>query len=206
MPLNLHAINRILAGLIVAMLMGTASIQAAEDQADVVNVRFNALRPPDGSDNWFEMDVEIEARPATDTSGRVTGRMRVTAMVAYERPAPGNTRRWEFFRANGELVGLVSGRTHVRFYLPPEIVKRDALSGALGYWEVTLTGDSLAADKPIGSKSSALNNAEVYRGFHDKIASEASANDGVMQLQYMTPFADAYPRATPTYVRRDAWR
>ena len=194
-------------GFLAALGTGPKLIAAGADKAQVSNVRFATIRPPDGStDNWLEMTVEIDTQPASNTTGRVTGRVRATAMLGYERPAAGNTRQWQFFRANAELVGLVSGRTHVRLYLPPEIVRRDAIAGAAGYWDVTLTGESLAQETIIGRRSPSLDVPEVYRGFQDKVASEGSANDGVLQPQYLTPFRDAYPRATPTFVRREAWR
>ena len=207
MPSRLTQTCLPLLGLCATLCWGSAPALAAADKALVSNVRFATLRPPDGStDNWLEMAVEIDAQPAANTTGRVTGRVRVTAMLGYERPAPGNTRQWQFFRAQAELVGLVSGRTHVRFYLPPEIVRRDALAGAPGYWDVTVTGESLESETVIGRRSPTLEADEVYRGFRDKVASEGTANDGVMQPQYLTPFREAYPRATPTFVRREAWR
>jgi len=194
-------------GLFAALGTGSKLIAAAADKAKVSNVRFVTLRPPDGStDNWLEMTVEIDTQPASNTTGRVTGRVRATAMLGYKHPAPGNTRQWQSFRANAELVGLVSGRTYVRFYLPPEIVRRDAIAGAPAYWDVTVTGESLGQETIIGRRSPGLEDAEVYRGFQDRIASEGTANDGVLQPQYLTPFRDVYPRATPTFVRREAWR
>jgi len=30
------------------------------------------------------------------------------------------------------------------------------------------------------------------------------ANDGILQPQFLTPFVNEYPRATPSFVRRDA--
>lgn len=180
---------------------------AAADKAQIVNVRFATLRPPDGAtENWLEMAVEIEAQPASNTTGRVTGRVHVTAMLAYERPAPGAVRVWQFYRSNAELVGLISGRTQVRFYLPPEIVRRDALAGAPAYWDVVIAGESLDKDTVVARRSPTLEGPEVYRGFQEKVAGEGTANDGVMQPQYLTPFREAYPRGTPTFVRREAWR
>lgn len=182
--------------------------QAAEtDKVQVVNVRFATLRPPNGAtDNWLEMAAEIEAQPAANTTGRVTGRMRVSARLAYERLTSGNTRTWQFYRANAELVGLMAGHTYARFYLPPEIVRRDALAGAPGYWDVTLVDASLAEASEIARRAATLTKPEVYRVFLEKVASEGAANDGVMQPQFLTPFRDAYPRSTPTFVRREAWR
>ena len=189
------------------MAWGAQPIPGAEDRVEVANVRFNTLRPPDGSsDNWFEVDIELDVRPAASSPGRVTKQLRVVARLAYDRPGGENSRRWEFFRASGELVGLAAGRAHVRFYLPPEIVKRDSLAGAPEFWEVAISGKSLAQQNPPGRMSPGLSVAEVQQGFRDKLATEGQANDGLLQVQYMTPFATAYPRSTPTYVRHEAWR
>jgi hypothetical protein len=85
------------------------------------------------------------------------------------------------------------------------VVRRDNLVGAPEYWEVVVTGESLLTDRPVTRTSPALARADVLQGFHDKMAGEGTVNDGVLQPQYLTPFSSAYPRATPSFVRRETW-
>jgi hypothetical protein len=181
---------------------------AAEDQVNVAAVRFHALPPPDGSaEDWFEMEVELDARPAPGRPGRITHRFRIDAYLASEAPGPaGSGRRWAFYRATAEVAGLSPGRAHVRFYLPPEIVKRDGVAGVPKYWAVDLNGDGVAPPELLNRIAPALENAETRRGFQEKIALDGAANDGLLRPQYLTPFAGAYPRSTPSFVRREAWR
>jgi len=190
-----------------AMISGSSQLTGAEDRIEITSVRFNNSRPPDGAlNNWLELDVELDARPSSAMVGRLIEHVRIVAMLGYDLPQSDKSRRWEFFRAIAELVGMTAGRVHVRFYLPPEIVERDSLVGAPEYWLITVQGESLNQDKPLQRHSSTLSDDEVRQGFLDKTASEASKNDGVLQSQYLTPFLFAYPRSTPTYVRREAWR
>jgi len=180
---------------------------AVEDSVEVAGVRFATLRAPEGStDNWWEMDIELEARPIADRTGRLTPPIRVEALLGYERPIAGGERRWEFFRSSVELVGLGAGRWHVRFYLPPEIVRRDGLAGGPKFWEVALAGEGMVTGRSSSGMAPALADEIVRRSFREKIAAEGPINDGVLQPQSMTPFWLAYPRATSTSVRRDAWK
>ncbi|MCC6416044.1 MAG: hypothetical protein IT582_09050 [Opitutaceae bacterium] len=191
----------------VALALCPVGDAAPTDQAQVAAVRFAIVRPPgDGATNWLEMTVEINARPATNTPGRVTERVRVEARLGYERPVAGGTKQWRFYRAHAGVVGLVSGRNLVRFYLPPEIVRRDALADAPEYWDIMVGGDSLAPSAALTRHSTSLATEAVYRGFLDKVSSEGGTNDGVLQPQFLTPFRDVYTRDTPTFTRTEAWR
>jgi hypothetical protein len=49
-----------------------------------------------------------------------------------------------------------------------------------------------------------LTELAARRAFQAAVAAAAAANDGLLQPQYFTPFALEYPRATPTFVRREA--
>lgn len=185
--------------------LATSPARAADDRVEVAAVRFNALPPEGAIDPWYEMDVELDAQPATDRPERITRRLEVQALVGYDVPgAHAGERRWVFFRAAARLVGLAPGRAHVRFYLPPEIVRRDRLGGAPKFWEVQLAGEGL---EPVDSPNRyppALAGEPVRREFQAKVAADGAANDGVLQPQYLTPFANAYPRSTPGFIRKEA--
>lgn len=183
-------------------------LQAVEDRVEVAAVQFATVRAPDGNDGtWLEMAVELEARPAAERAGRVTAPLRVEALLAHETPATaGEPRRWVFYRAAAELVGLPAGRAQVRFYLPPVILQRDRLTGAPRFWEIVSSGRELAPAASERRLAPALAEAGVHRNFREKIAAEAPANDGILLPQYLTPFATDPRRGAPAVVRREAWR
>ena len=51
--------------------------------------------------------------------------------------------------------------------------------------------------------SPALGSAEQRRNFQARGGAAAAANDGLLQPQFLTPFVNEYPRATPSFVRRE---
>ncbi len=100
-------------------------------------------------------------------------------------------------------MALEAGRTNVRFYLPPEIVKRDQLHGDPRYWGVEITAAGKALPPGRAAYATSLASAEQRKAFQTRATAAAAANDGILQPQYLTPFAHEYPRATPTFVRHD---
>ncbi len=169
------------------------------------SVKFSNLRAPHGSaGNWFEADIALEVRPAPSTAGRMVSRVRVTLTLGFELPAPpGGERRIEFYRAEAECVALEPGRADVRFYLPPELVKRDQLHGDPKFWgvEVAVAGRAVPAGR--GNYVASLPAGEARKSFQARAATGTAANDGLLQPQFLTPFALEYSRTTPTFVRRE---
>lgn len=187
-------------------LLGFGSITAsAAEEVEVTAVKFTSVRAPNGvPGTWVEADLTLNVRPAPGTPGQMVGRVKVTLLAGFELPAlAGGERRLEHFRAEAECVALEAGRASVRFYLPPELVKRDQLHGDPKYWGVELA----AAGRPVPAQRAAycslLASAEQRKNFQTKAAAAATANDGIMLPQYLTPFANEYPRATPSFVRRE---
>jgi hypothetical protein len=177
----------------------------AAQEVEVTTVRFANVRAPNGSaGNWMEADVQLNVRPGPDAVRSMVSRVRVTLLLGFELPArPGGERRIEHYRAEAECVALEAGRSDVRFYLPPELVKRDQLSSDPKYWGVELAvgGRPVAAGK--GAFAIALGTAEQRKNFQTRGGAAAVANDGVLLPQYLTPFALEHPRTTPSFVRRD---
>lgn len=190
----------VLAGL---LGLGTAVLPAQE--VEVTSVRFNNLRAPTGSNGtWLETDIVLIARPAAGNAGQMVSRVRVAVLLGFELPAlAGGERRLEHYRADAECVALEPGRVSVRFYLPPELVKRDQLRGDPKYWGVELSvgGKPVAAGR--AAYATTLAGAEQRRAFQQRGSAAAAANDGLLQPQFLTPFVNEYPRATPSFVRRE---
>jgi hypothetical protein len=131
----------------------------AED-VEVSLVRFATLRAPNqASDAWFEAEVVLNVAPPPASPGRMVNRVRVALSLGWELPGSANSpRRVEYYRAEAECVALEAGRADVRFYLPPELVKRDQLHGAPRFWTVDLAagGRPLSAARTASSAPGAL--------------------------------------------------
>lgn len=191
-------LSPVLLGLALLMARG-----AAADEVDVSSVKFANVRAPAGATGqWLEGDIALSVRPA---SGLMVSRVRVMLTIGCELPATGATeRRVEYYRAEAECVALESGRTDVRFYLPPELVKRDQLNGDPKFWVVAVTAAGRPQSLGRGGASPTLANTEARRTFEGRAAAAVGGNAGLMLPQFLTPFAGEYPRATPSYVRHEA--
>lgn len=186
------------------MLLSTVAVSAAQD-VEVGSVRFANLRAPGGANgSWLETDVALNVHAVAGVPGQMVGRVRVALLLGFELPAvAGGERRLEHYRAEAECVALEPGRAAVRFYLPPEIVKRDQLHGDPKYWGVELTVGGRALPAGKSAYASTLPGAEQRKNFQTRASAAAAGNDGVLLPQYLTPFAHEYPRATPSFVRRE---
>lgn len=192
--------------LLALALMGLGSLRAAAQEVEVTTVRFANIRPAVGSTGtWLEADITLNVKPVVGTPSQMVSRVRVTLLTGFELPGTaGGERRLEHYRAEVECVALEPGRAQVRFYLPPEIVKRDQLHGDPKYWGIELAVGGKALAPARAAYVGALATAEQRKNFQARGSAAAAANDGILQPQFLTPFANEYPRATPTFVRRDA--
>lgn len=191
-----------------AVLLALAVPGSAQSpEVEVVGTRFASVRAPNGgAGTWFEATVQLTARPAPGMAGAMVPRVRVALLLGFELPATaasGGERRLEHYRAEAECVALESGRADVRFYLPPELVKRDQLHGDPKYWGIELTAAGRSVAPGRAAYVAALATPEQRRNFQQRGGAAAAANDGLLQPQYLTPFASEYPRATPSFVRRE---
>jgi hypothetical protein len=114
-----------------------------------------------------------------------------------------------YYRASAEAVAVeaTGSRTIFRFYLPPEIVKRDQITGDLKFYlvEVFVNGKAL----PLGKNCvpvSTLSSATVVESFRGKVSAEAGANDGILLPQYLTPFANGGSPPAPSFIRLEPSR
>jgi hypothetical protein len=186
-------------------LLGARLIAA--EAVEVTTVKFANLRAPTGANgSWLEAEIAVNVRPAPGSPAQMTSRVRVALLIAFELPAAaaGGERRLEYYRADAECVALEPGRANLRFYLPPELVKRDQLHGDPRYWgaEVTVAGRPIPPGR--AAYAAALATPEQRTNFQARGAPAAAGNDGLLLPQYLTPFAHEYARATPSFVRREA--
>jgi hypothetical protein len=166
----------------------------------VRTVRFAQVRPPGGGDAWLEATVDLDVR-GTQGAGvyaRHVDRVQVAFALSIRRRDGG----FDFFRSSAEAVSLEAGPARYRFYLPPEILKREQLGSEPVAWlaELAVAGRPLPAG--TGLSAAVLQADEAMRSFKDRVARAAPLNDGVLVPQYESPFASHYGGDTPSFVRR----
>jgi hypothetical protein len=173
---------------LLAVTVTEATPAPSPDEMDVVAVRFERPRGPEGI--WFVCEVEVMLRPGPENRTRFINRPGVALELGLESPAQA-PHRFEFYRAEATAVAVEQGRAVFRFYLPPEVVARDRLTSdaRFFYVELTLAGRSLPAKRSHVSGS--LPHPEALEKFRARVAAEGAVNRGVLRSQAWTPFAAA---------------
>jgi len=188
--------------------LGFALVVPAACGAEVVEVntvRFALAHPVNNTAaSWLEATVVLNVAPPANAPGHMVSRVRVLLAVSWESPAlAGGSPRTEYYRSEVECVALPAGRSDVRFYFPPELVKRDHLQGSPRVWAVELAVEGRTLQPARGATAIALGEAAARRAYLSAVAIGAVANEGLLQPQYLTPFLLEYPRTTVTCVRRE---
>ncbi len=174
-------------------------------QVAVSGVKFGWARV-DG-DTWLEAELEVEVRPGGKAvAGEFVDRVRATLSLACEATNAKGEARTVFYRAGCEAITLEGGKAFFRFYLPPEIVRRDKLRGDVKYYVVDLEAAGEPQPPSRGAVAPELKTGERVKNFRDKAGAEAAANDGLLMPQHLTPFANDPQRRAPTILRREALR
>ena len=180
----------------------TAAARAAATGVEVVGVHFAAVAYGGSSANtWNEAEIELNVK-ATATKGdsRFVSRVKVTLILLAEN----QTGVPYYYRASAEAVALMEGRSKVRFYLPPEVVRRDTLRAEPKLYAVDLAveGKALLPARAASNASTPAARADFLK----KAEASASLNDGILVPQYLTPFAWDNERPAPAFVRPDSLR
>lgn len=170
---------------------------APRAKAEVRAVRFNLVNAPESTIRWFEADVELEVRPP---GGRTTFVDRVKITLGLGIKSLDGTYR--FYQSEVESISLEVGSARFRFYLPPEIVRRDGLRPEVEFWRAEISAAGEAQPNSPRSHSPSLREAERLANFQGKVAAEAPARDGELLPQHLTPFAAQYGGATPSMLRK----
>ncbi len=182
-----------------------AAEQAAAAQVEVGGVKFGAARF--GSDSWMETEITLEVKPG----GRVVANqfvndVRVTLNLAFEAPDAAGGPPKIFYRGSASFITLEGGRHTVRFFLPPEVVKRDRLRAPVKFYSVEVEAGGVAQAPGRANVSTAFTSAASVQNFQAMAVSESRSNEGVLMPQHITPFSFESSRSTPTAVRREAQR
>lgn len=183
---------------------GAAPAAALTAQVEVANVRFDAVRAV--GDVWLEALVELDVKPGGKAvTGEFVDRVRTTLSVMIEAP-DGRVKRSMCYRATVEAIALEGGRASIRFYLPPEIVKRDRLRPDVKYYTVDLEAGGQPQPPSKAAISAEFKGTEQVAVFRTKVTAEASANEGLLMPQHLSPFAYDSQRHSPTILRREPQR
>jgi hypothetical protein len=187
------------------VVLSASATLAMAQEVEVTTVKFTNVRSPTGSNGtWLESEITLNVKPVVGNPSQMVSRIRVSLLMGFELPAmAGGERRLEHFRAEAECPALEPGRAYIRFYLPPEIVKRDQLHGDPKYWGIELAVGGKLVPAAKAAYATALAGAEQRKNFQTKAAAAALANEGILLPQYLTPFVNEYPRATPSFLRRE---
>jgi hypothetical protein len=172
---------------------------------EVNAVRFSSQRF--NGDNWLEAEVDVHVRPGgRAVSGQFVDRARVSLTISVEVPDERAGNRTVFYRSSAEAVTLEGGRASFRFYLPPEVVRRDRLRTDVRFFVVELEAGGQPQPLTRSSASTGFTSADSIRNFLSRANSEGAANDGVMLPQHLTPFATEARLRAPSMIRREAQR
>ena len=107
---------------------------------EIADLRAGSVRAPDVR-TWLEYDVTVQVNAPGSGRERYVDRVQVVFNLALE--VPGDPEGFEFYRAAATAVALEAGRSSFRFYLPPEIVRRDRVRGMPRFYliDVTVAGE-----------------------------------------------------------------
>lgn len=175
-------------------------------QVDVAAVKFNAARG--GGDSWLETEIDLNVKPGgRSVSGQFVDRVRVTLSLGVEATDEKGAKRLVFYRSSMETIALEGGaKSTVRFYLPPEVVRRDKLRADAKYYVVELEVNGQPQPPAKASVANDFTNIEMVKNFLTKVGAESGANEGVLIPQHLSPFAFDSQRRAPSVYRRESQR
>jgi len=175
-----------LALVIAVLLQVHANAAVLGGEVVVAGVRFGLVAGPGG--RWHETQVEVAVRPAPDNATRFVSRVKVAIELGYEAPDRDGA-RLEFYRAEATAVAVERGRALFRFYLPPEIVERDRISGDLRYYHITPSAAGVEMPPDRRQSGPGLADPAALANFRSQVAARAGENDGVLLPHHRAPLA-----------------
>lgn len=182
-----------------------ASEQATAGQVEVGGIKFGSARF--GSDSWMETEITLDVKPGgRAVGGQFVNDVRVTLNLGFESPEAPSGPPKIFYRSSATFIAVEGGRHTVRFYLPPEVVKRDRLRAPVKFYSVEIEAGGTVQTPGRANVASVFTSAASVQNFQSTVTSESRANEGVLMPQHLTPFAAESSLRTPTAVRRESQR
>lgn len=176
-----------LASLIALTLLPAALPAQADAPLKVNRVKFNNnVNPFD----WNNMEIELEAQRTPGTASEYVDDIEVTVTLAYEQD---DAEGFLMFRSSVEIITLQVGDSRlITFWLPYDVVERYDLDNEPKYWIVDLSVAGQVLPVEISDKgerfSRNITTPQVLSSFRSRADAEASANDGVLRPQYLSPY------------------
>lgn len=176
---------------------------------EVRNVNFNLINAGQRG-NWHETEIQLDVRRANNPEAnnpRFASNLQVTLYLCFQ-VGRGDDAQLIYYTADVEVAAMEVGtrQDRVRFYIPPEIVKRDRIARADPFaFMVELRADG--NEIPLSGEStrrvsSNLQSGEAVRNFLDQVGSNARINDGILMPIYYTPFInDRRADDAPPFIR-----
>lgn len=194
------------------LLLTSFSALAQESGSAAVEVRnmnFNFINAGQRG-NWHETEIQLDVRRANNpevSNLAFASNIQVTLYLCFQ-VGRGDDARLVYYTSEVEVAAMERGtrQDRVRFYLPPEIVKRDRIARADPFAflvEIRADGNEVPLTRESTRRvSSNLQSAEAVRNFLDRVGSEARINDGILQPIFYTPFwNDRRADDAPPFIR-----
>lgn len=178
-------------------LLAWATVSAlSASEVEVLRVDFDLVNQEGARDPWYQIAVAIsveEGKNAAEGNPRFADDITVSLALATE-VSRSRELAYEFYTAKSEYPTLEVGQHVVRFYLSPEIVKRDRVRGEPFAYEIEILSPE---GLEFSLVSRILERPNALQSFRSQVASN-STGSRVLRQQFETPFAWFYPRDTPT--------
>jgi hypothetical protein len=181
----------------VALLVMAGSVIAvwAQDQNRSPNIELgvsivrSGLQRAEAGDSWYAVEIGVRTKATGSSRDRFADRVMVRLSLATEsKEVDGGL---EFYQAQATAVALEAGEHFFRFYLPPEIVKRDRLQGSLRFWSVDLAVEGRELPTNRDQVGPGFSNVSALENFRQKVSQNAKINAGILVPQHLTPMAVA---------------
>ncbi|MBK1876312.1 hypothetical protein [Pelagicoccus mobilis] len=180
------------------LLIGSWPALARAAEVELVKLDFDLVEAPGGRDPWYQIALTLSVERGERASG-ANPRFMDDLEVRFSFATSAETQaglRYRFYSAAAEYPTLEVGRHVVRYYLPPELVKRDRVRGE----PFAFVAEVLAGEDVVESVlSDNLKDRSNLANFRERLR---SGENSVLRLQDETPFAWSSPRDTPVAKRR----
>lgn len=161
------------------------NLPALEPAIKVHGIEFSREQISRSPAPWLEIAVQVEAHGGG--GDRYLEQVGLWLYLATERP--GQAEGFRYYRSEVRLVALeVDTPVTVRFYLPPEIVRRDRLTRepAAALVKLQVAGRDLPSTST--QATGLLTDRQRVQSFLERVEKEAAVHDGILQPIYLTPF------------------
>ncbi len=181
--------------LILCGFLAAVGVAVHSAELSVLRVDFDLVRQEGVRDPWYEVAIAISVvrgDERADDNPRFADDVSVSLALATEVNRDAGV-GYEFYSARAEYPTLEVGQHVVRFYLPPELVKRDRVKGEPFAYEIEVISPE-GVEASLVSRN--LEQARALQSFHSQLDMH-STTSSALRPQSGTPFAWAYPRDTP---------